>query len=264
VLFAGGDGTINEVANGMVHSRVPLGILPAGTANVLATELGLGRGFERAVASISEYAPMRIAAGRMLREIETDSRYFLLMAGIGFDAYIVYNLIVGLKAPLGKAAYWLSALVKLGRKIPQFIVEVDGREFVAAFGIASRVRNYGGDFEIAHGASILSDQFEIVLFEAGNSVELLKYALVLLTHRRFRLRGVAFLHADKARFSPFSTARVHLQLDGEHVGFIPARIEIVPQAISVLVPAEFRDRYLKASVNYCSTGAGAAGQARIT
>ena len=129
ILVAGGDGTINEALNGMVHSGVPLGILPAGTANVLANELGLGKTMERAAASLSEWAPERVAVGLIDGSSSEGPRHFLLMAGVGLDADIVYHLSLGVKAALGKAAYWIGGFSKLGRCLPVFTVEAEGRSF---------------------------------------------------------------------------------------------------------------------------------------
>ena len=90
ILAAGGDGTINEVVNGVVHTHVPVAILPGGTANVLAHELGMTRTVEQVAASVSQLQPCRITPG-LLRCGDYD-RYFLSMAGVGLDAQIVYNL----------------------------------------------------------------------------------------------------------------------------------------------------------------------------
>jgi YegS/Rv2252/BmrU family lipid kinase len=242
IVVAGGDGTINEVVNGMAYSDVPLAILPAGTANVLAMELGIGRRIARTAELLTQYIPARVAIGRMVSDAGRKSRYFLLMAGVGLDAYVIYNLVLRLKAPLGKAAYWLSALAKLGRRIPEFVVQAEGREFRSGFAIASRVRNYGGDLEIACGASLLSDQFELVLFEGTNRLNFVRYMLGVVTHRHLRMRGVTILRARTAVFLPLSEKKVHLQLDGEYSGLAPARVEVIPNALNLLVPPEFITR----------------------
>src|SRR6202051_3203253 len=86
IVAAGGDGTINEVAEGMVHSAVPLGILPAGTANVLATETGMSRDLETAARDLLTYTPERISVGRLhFNNGSSTTRHFLLMAGVGLD-----------------------------------------------------------------------------------------------------------------------------------------------------------------------------------
>jgi diacylglycerol kinase family enzyme len=109
IIAAGGDGTINEVVEGMVHSRVPLAILPAGTANVLAMEMKLGAKLERVAERLEECRPQRIPVGRLTCDGGRVERHFMLMAGIGLDAQIVYNVNAAIKARVGKLAYWVSA-----------------------------------------------------------------------------------------------------------------------------------------------------------
>ncbi len=240
ILVAGGDGTINETINGMIHSDVPLGILPAGTANVLATELSLGKTMESAAASLCECVAERVAVGLLVRAASDRPRHFLLMAGAGLDADIVYHLALGLKAALGKAAYWIGGLRKLGRRLAQFTVEVDGRKLQAGFALASRVRNYGGDLEIARTASLLDEEFELVLFEGSSSLTYLRYMLGVAAHRHLGMRGVTTFRTRRATFSAPPGTKIHLQVDGEYAGFAPARIEIVPNALTLLVPPGFR------------------------
>jgi YegS/Rv2252/BmrU family lipid kinase len=241
ILVAGGDGTINEVANGMALSRVPLGILPAGTANVLASELRLGQTMEQAAESLAHSVQERVALGR-LSGADGNSRYFLLMTGAGLDADIVYHLNLRMKEALGKVAYWIGGFSKLGRRLPEFTVEANGREFRASFALASRVRNYGGDLEIAPSISLLDDEFELVLFEGENSFTYLKYMLGVVAHELRDLRGVNVLRTRQAIFSPNNGSDIHLQVDGEYTGVAPASVEIVPNALTLLVPPDFRAR----------------------
>jgi len=241
ILAAGGDGTINEVANGMVHSNVPLGILPAGTANVLANELALGNTMERAAKSMDECVPERIALG-LLSTPTAEPRHFLLMAGAGLDAEIVNDINPGLKDVLGKGAYWMAGFSKVGSRLAEFTVEAEGRVFPASFALASRVRNYGGDLEIAPSISLLDDQFELVLFEGASSFTFLKYMLGVVVHRHQSMRGVTILRTRKASFSGSMDRKIHLQVDGEHAGLAPGSVEIVPNALTLLVPPQFRSR----------------------
>jgi diacylglycerol kinase (ATP) len=239
ILVAGGDGTINEVANGMVRSEVPLGVLPAGTANVLANELKLGKTMERAAESLAHSTKERVALGLLTNG---GSRHFLLMTGVGLDAEIVYSLHLPMKEALGKVAYWIGGFSKLGRRFPEFSVLANGREFRASFALASRVRNYGGDLEIAPSISLLDDEFELVLFEGESSFRYLKYMLGVMAHRLRDLPGVTILRARQVTFSANPEARIHLQVDGEYTGVAPAGVEIVPNALTLLVPPDFRAR----------------------
>lgn len=243
ILVAGGDGTINEVVNGMAYSDVPLGVLPAGTANVLACELGIGRSMERAAISLADSVPERVALGAITSGGEASRRYFLLMAGAGLDADIVFHLNTRMKEALGKVAYWVGGFSKLGRGIPGFTVEAEGREFRASFALLSRVRNYGGDLEIAPTISLLDDEFEMVLFEGESSLGFLKYMLSVVVHQQQNMPGITILRTRQASISAaFSRTPIHLQVDGEYAGVAPARVEIVPQALTLLVPPSFRSR----------------------
>jgi diacylglycerol kinase (ATP) len=242
ILVAGGDGTINEVVNGMAHSEVPLGILPAGTANVLACELSIGTTMERAAKNLGQCVPERIALGRLSVPGQTAARHFLLMAGAGLDAEIVHGINPAMKNVLGKGAYWIGGFRKVGSRLAEFTVEAEGRQFVASFALASRVRNYGGDLEIAPTISLLDDQFELVLFQGASSFTFLKYMLGVVVRRHQYMPGVTILRTRKATFSGARDLPIHLQVDGEYAGLAPAEVEIVPDALTLLVPAGFRSR----------------------
>jgi diacylglycerol kinase (ATP) len=244
ILVAGGDGTINEVVNGMAFSDVPLGVLPAGTANVLACELGIGKSMERAAGALADTVLERVAIGSITNGVSDARRYFLLMAGAGLDADIVYHLNARVKEVFGKAAYWIGGFSKLGRRIPEFTVEADGREYRASFALLSRVRNYGGDLEIAPTISLLDDEFEMVLFEGESSLGFLRYMLAVVAHRQQSMPGIIILRTRQAVLSAAGvpSGQIHLQVDGEHVGVTPARVEIVPNALTLLVPPGFRAR----------------------
>ena len=240
--MAGGDGTINEAVNGMVYSDVPLGILPAGTANVLANELGIGKTMERAAAVLADSVKERVALGLLSSESADLRRYFLLMAGVGLDADIVYHLKPRVKEALGKVAYWIGGFSKLGRRIPEFTVHAAGRQYRASFALASRVRNYGGDLEIAPSISLLDDEFEMVLFEGESSASFLKYMLAVVAHQQQKMPGITILRTRQATFSAPEDSKIHMQVDGEYAGLAPARVEIVPNALTLLVPPGFHAR----------------------
>lgn len=239
ILAAGGDGTINEVVNGIAHSRVPVAILPGGTANVLAHELGINRSVEQAAASVSQLQPCRITLG-LLRCGEYD-RYFLSMAGVGLDAQIVYNLNLDLKAAVGKLAYYAAGMLQIFRPLPQFDVEVCGRRRTCGFVLASRVRNYGGDLEIARGASLLANDFEVLLFEGKSSMGYLRYLTGVAFGFVHRVPGCTVMRANALSCEAADPA-VYSQIDGELACRPPLKLEAVPDALTLLVPAPFLAR----------------------
>jgi YegS/Rv2252/BmrU family lipid kinase len=240
IIAAGGDGTINEVANGMFQSNVPLAILPGGTANVLARELRLPISIERATAQISKLQLCRISAGRLYAAGQ--HRIFLCMAGAGLDAEIVSRLNLDLKASTGKFAYYVAGFAQVCRPLPEFEVTVDGQSHAASFALISRVRNYGGDLEIARGASLLRDDFEIVLFRGTIGMRYLPYLLGVVLKRAHRMKGCTVLRGRSVACSTAVGGDIYFQIDGELSGKLPVTAEIVPDALTLLVPPEYLKR----------------------
>jgi diacylglycerol kinase (ATP) len=240
IIAVGGDGTVNEVANGMVHSDVPLAILPGGTANCLAVELGLGTRLERAALRLRDCTPERIAVGRLRNAL--GERYFLLMAGAGLDATIVYHVRAGLKNVTGKLAYWMGGIKALTGSIPEFESSLGNKTHRTGFALASRVKNYGGDLSIATNASLLSDDFEVVLFSGGNPLRYWGYFLGVATGTLPRFPGVLLSRSRKLELNGTEDRRIYVQVDGEFAGHLPANVEIVDNALTLMIPADFRDR----------------------
>jgi diacylglycerol kinase family enzyme len=236
VVVAGGDGTINEAAEGLIHSPVPLAILPGGTANVLATEMKLGSDFESAARRLAECRPRRISVGRLVCDGGRVDRHFLLMAGVGLDAGIVYRVNAPLKARTGKFAYWVAGWGLLGRQLPEFHIVMDGADHLCSFALLSKVRNYGGDFEIARNVTLLEDRFEAVLFAGRSTVPYAKYFAGMVLGRLAGMKGVTTLRASRMKIEGPADRPVHIQIDGEYAGRLPAEISIVPDALTLMVP----------------------------
>ncbi len=238
IIAAGGDGTINEVASGMLNTSVPMAILPGGTANVLARELGLPINMDRAAAQISRLLPRRIAIGN-LRLPNADPRPFLCMAGAGLDAEIVSRLNPDFKTRTGKFAYYVTGFAQVFRPLHEFEVSVDGKGYRASFALMSRVRNYGGDLEIARGASLLRDDFEVVLFRGTNSVKYLPYLAGVAFRQVHRMQGCTVLRGRHISCQPPPDRSIYVQVDGELAGLLPAAVEILPSALTLLVPPSY-------------------------
>lgn len=242
IVAAGGDGTINEVADGMVFSNVPLAILPAGTANVLAMEMRIGSRMERAAEKIEVSKPYRISAGHLTCAEARVSRYFLLMAGAGLDAHVASQVNAAVKARLGKLAYWIAGWRVLGRDLPLFHLRANGQEFCCSFALLSKVRNYGGDFAIAQDVTLFDDEFEMVLFEGRSTFRYLKYFAGLVCNRHRGMTGVTVMRTAEAHLSGPGDVQVYTQIDGEVVGHLPAEVKIVPEALTLLIPPEYPAR----------------------
>lgn len=242
VVAAGGDGTINEVAEGIAHSPVPMAVLPGGTANVLAVETRLGTNLERAAAGLDKLRPRRISMGHVTADGGRVSRHFVMMAGIGLDAHIVYKVNAALKARTGKLAYWAAGWSLIGRSLPEFDIEIDGRRRRCSFALVSKVRNYGGDFSIARNVTLFDDRFEVVLFEGRSTFRYVKYLLGMALNRLDGMKGVTILNATRVVASCPDDSRVYVQVDGEYAGRLPAEIRIVPDALTLMVSDEYGRR----------------------
>ncbi len=230
IIACGGDGTVNEVVNGMAGSRVPLALLPAGTGNVLAKELGLPWDIWRAAEYIPAGEVRRIALGR------AGERYFICMAGVGVDANTVYRLSVKTKLSLGMLSYWIESFRQLLEyEFPLFSVRVEGQGFQAALLIVSRTKNYGGPVQLTRRADLFSDEFEVCLFQRRNRFLYLLYFLALQAGLLERFRDVRFLRTRRVEAQP-GKQRIQVQVDGELAGTLPMDFVIVPEALSLLVP----------------------------
>lgn len=241
VLAAGGDGTINEAVNGIAGSNVMFGILPAGTANVLANEVGFSNRPDHAAKQLLDAVPVRIALGSLERPGQP-RRYFILMAGVGLDARIVYELDLNLKNKLGKLAYWHGGFRQLGRPVPRFHLSVNGEQYCASFALITRVRNYGGDFEIARRVRLTDNDFEVIVFQNDQWQDYIRFFGAVMMNRLHDTSGVLIARASRVEVTAPEDRRIYIQTDGESMGVLPATISTVPDALTLLLPKRYADR----------------------
>ncbi len=239
ILVAGGDGTVNEAANGMIHTQAPLGVLPAGTGNILASELGVTGPLKILARQVKDWVPRRISAGRLTADGGASRRFFLMVAGVGLDAHIVAEVDPEVKKLLGKLAFWFAGLSRLTGELEEFDVSVGGTLRPASFALASRVRNYGGSLSITRQAHLLRDDFGFALFEGRSPFRYLGYLAAALAGTLDRTEGVTLLSGERAEFSARGPDPVYVEVDGELAGALPASVEIVPGALTLLVPEAF-------------------------
>ncbi len=242
ILACGGDGTINEAAAGVIGSQIPFAILPGGTANVLSMETGQGSNMVKVAASIAGLVPRRISIGKF-DAAGAPTRHFLIMLGAGLDAKVVAEVRPHIKRKLGKAAYWISGLMQTGKRLEESIVRTPEGDFKASFILVSRVRNYGGDLSIARSVTLLDDDFEVVLFEGSNSFRFLPYFAAVIAGQQKHMPGIKILRTKRVELEPIGGNAVLVQADGELSGSAPARIEIVPQALTLLLPQKYLDQH---------------------
>jgi diacylglycerol kinase (ATP) len=232
VVAAGGDGTIGEVANGLLGSNTRLGIIPLGTANVVAHEMSLP--FEpRAVAAALAFGRTRPLWPGVVRGAE-GSRLFVQMLGVGFDAQVVHHLPVALKRVFGRGAYALQSLRELALyRFAPVRLRLDGHETEAASVIVSKGRLYGGRFLLAPAACAAEQGFSVVLFDHAGAFPTLLYGAALPLNMLSRAPGVRHVRARQIDF--VGNERVPVQADGDAAGWTPLSVTDAPSAIPVVV-----------------------------
>jgi diacylglycerol kinase (ATP) len=239
VIVCGGDGTLNEVVNGLAGSDVPLALLPAGTANVMAKELNLPWNVERAAEEVVGSRLRRIALGLVVSPAsQSPGRYFLSLAGAGPDGQLVRAVDSELKQRTRTLAYWAEGLRQLATyRFPRMCVTLQGLEADATLIVVGRTRNYGGPFQITTRADLFGADFELMLCTARSRWKYLSYLPMLWAGQLRRAREVHFLRATCVRCDPIDSGPIWLQVDGEPAGQLPAEFHIVPEALTLAVPA---------------------------
>jgi diacylglycerol kinase family enzyme len=229
VLVCGGDGTINEVINGLAGSRVSLGLLPGGTANILARDVGLPLNPVRAAAELSRWSARRIPLGKATwcidkasakgtpAQKEQATRYFMTVAGIGFDAHVVHKLSLEMKLSWGVAGYIMEALRQAFRySFQAFSCRTDdGSERTATFAAIQRARNYGGWLHLTPDARFFDERFTACLFKSPNRARYFLYSALVLVRQHLHLGDVELVEMPKLYCAAQDASEaIRFQLDG--------------------------------------------------
>jgi diacylglycerol kinase family enzyme len=233
VVAAGGDGTIAEVAAGLAGTPCCLGILPFGTANVLAWELGLPPRPEAAARVLAEGRAAVLRPG-IARHADGTARLFVQMVGAGFDAAVVANLSLALKRRIGRGAYVAQGVRELVRyPFPAFTAELDGVPETVVSAIVSKGRLYAGRHLLAPAAVPGEAGFQVALFRGGGPWRAALYGAALPLDLLPRLPGVELRRALRVRLLG---GAVPVQADGDPAGVLPVEIEDAPGPIHVMLP----------------------------
>jgi diacylglycerol kinase (ATP) len=249
VFACGGDGTVHDVLQGVVGTDAVLGIVPQGTANALAHDLGLPLSPVAAARAALTAKPRRIAVGRVsFRDLSGNSasRYFTVTLGAGMDAYLFHRLDPSLKVRFGMLSYYLKAKwLWLTHSMPSFAVEFTDesgskRQANVSELLAVRIRNFGGVLrELAPGASLDRNDFRLVLFHTRSRLRYLGYIVRGLVGARWSIGGIELVHSSQVTCRPLPTPNaspIYVETDGEILGTLPAEISIVPDGLTILTP----------------------------
>lgn len=232
IAVLGGDGTVNEVIQGMAGTGVPLGIVPGGTVNVLAIELGLPFALEEACAIIAAGRRTTMDLGSL------NGRRFALHAGAGLDALTVREVRGDAKRRFRELAFVAAGLSAIRRHPqPPFRVIVDGREHYATFAVVANCSAYAGRrLRIAPEANPADGVFDVVLFRGWGFADTATFWLGLTTGTHPYHPGTETIRGRCVRVEPLADRDViWLQTDGEPAGRAPSVARLEPGALDVFV-----------------------------
>jgi diacylglycerol kinase (ATP) len=229
VVVCGGDGTIHRALPHLAGSGIPLGLIPAGTANVLARELGIPRDPDAAVEIIARGRVRSICLG------SADGRLFHLMGGAGLDGYLLDKVGTRLKRVLGVGAFWLAGFWSFwGYRFEEIEVQIEDEVQVGTFVVVSNCRLYGGTLPLTPRASLFEAGLDVCLFRSASHFRYARYLLAGVSGRHLELPDVVYRKARRVLVR--SRRPVKVQLDGEPAGFLPVEFRSAEEALRVVVP----------------------------
>ncbi|HWG18507.1 MAG TPA: YegS/Rv2252/BmrU family lipid kinase [Acidobacteriaceae bacterium] len=251
ILACGGDGTVHEVMQGLVGLRdVALGVIPMGTANALASDLGIPSSAGKAAKALLDAVPVRVPVGRIFYRDANGaerSRYFTVAAGVGVDAHFFSRLDSRLKQRFGYLAYLIQALhLWATHSFPMFRAyfhdEKAGNVRTADLSqlLAVRISNFGGAVQnLVPGAALHKEGLSAVAIGTSSRLRYLRFMVAVWCRSHSYRSPIELIEAKTIQCEELETAttQTYVEADGELLGTLPARIEVVPDALTLLVPA---------------------------
>ncbi len=235
VVGVGGDGTLNEIIGGLLARREsppPLGVIPLGTANVIARELGIPLNDDAAIARIIATAqPTHIHVG------SANGQAFVQMAGCGFDARVVAHVSLRLKRHVGRLAYVWQTLAEAARNTPsRYAVRIDGRDHDAASVVIANGRFYGGPFVAVPNARLTAPTLFVCLLGGARRRDVLRYGWGLVSGRLSQFHDVRIVEGRHVEVESKLPADAHgvVQADGDIATALPLRVSLHDRTLPVL------------------------------
>jgi YegS/Rv2252/BmrU family lipid kinase len=230
IIAAGGDGTLNEVVNGIGNAPVRLGILPVGTMNVFATELGIPHGNLERAWSIIEQG--KVVAVDLPKANDT---HFIQLAGVGLDAEVVRKTTADSKKALGPLSYLLTLVQVAAHKPPRVVVETEGgRIREGSFVLIGNGRLYGGPFPVFKRASLHDGLLDVLVFQNQSHWDVVRYFQAIAFGTHPELPDVEYFQTSSIKVT--SSGDVPVELDGEVAGMLPCLFSVEPQKLRVMAP----------------------------
>ncbi len=249
VLACGGDGTVHEAVQSLVGTDVALGVVPLGTANALAADLGLIASPTKVARILLNSVPARVSVGRIHYADAAGnpgSRYFVVAAGVGADALLMSRLDTRLKRRLGYVLYLIEAFrIWASSSFPLFEAQLPsngnggGRVIEVSQLLAVRVRSFGGVLRtLAPGASLRNGSLSMLAFKTQSRLQYLSFLLAVIAGRHTFNRSVELMDSPsiECRACNGSADQLFVEADGEVLGCLPVRLEVVPHSLMLLIP----------------------------
>jgi YegS/Rv2252/BmrU family lipid kinase len=230
IVAAGGDGTVNEVLNGIYPHQIPFGLIPLGTVNVLAKEIKLAD-------NAASIANCIITAHHKICWLgNRDGHYFSLMVSAGLDAMSVANVSGKLKRLIGKNAYALSFLKELIKSQNiKYIVTANGKAYDASNVIITNGKYYGGEYICAPDAALDKNQLYLLMSMKFGRWNALKYAFLMLSNKYPYSKDITIIPANRVTIN-CAFEDIPIQMDGDDAGILPARITMSDHSINLVQP----------------------------
>ena len=230
IVAAGGDGTVSQVANGLAGSNAILGVLPMGSVNVFAMELGLPLHNLQRCWDIIEDTNLRLVDMPSANE-----KYFVQLAGVGLDAQVVKETSLAFKRSFGPLSYLISAAQIAARQPPKLFIESEHTSVEeGSFVLVGNGRLYGGPFPFFKQAVIDDGLFDVVVFKRLGYLEIMRYLQDVVFSADIKVPEIEYFQTRQLRIT--SEQDVPLELDGELAGNCPVDFRIRKRALRVLAP----------------------------
>ena len=241
IAAAGGDGTVNEVLNGIGDepdgfAKTRLGVLPLGTVNVFARELKIPLKLERAWQVLKRAHETKIDLGRAdyFEDGKPQQRHFMQLAGAGLDARAIELVSWKLKKSAGPIAYLVAGFQALAEKQPRLRVRADGKTIEGELALLGNGKFYGGPFAIFPGADLSNGRLDVCVFPEVNAGSLMRLAPGFVLRKKISEHRVRRLGATKIELASDTPAA--FELDGEWIGHLPATFSVEPKKLRVVIP----------------------------
>ncbi|MEP7015103.1 MAG: diacylglycerol kinase family protein [Verrucomicrobiota bacterium] len=232
IVAAGGDGTINEVVNGLAGTNAALGLLPMGTVNVFAMELGLPTNNLQFCWDI-----IQSGQTRLVDLPNANGKYFVQLGGVGLDAQVVKETSAAFKRNFGPLSYLISAAQIASRRPPRLFIESENASIdEGSFVLIGNGRLYGGPFPFFKHAVIDDGLFDVVVFKRLGYLEIIKYLQDVVFSSDIRVPEIEYFQTRHLRVS--SDQDVPVELDGELVGNCPVEFRVQEKGLRVLAPSK--------------------------